>query len=99
MATTNEEPRLSTEPTAPQTNLHDAAAPADAMLADNEKGKESLSGQEENKEEEPEYATGLKLLILMVALLLCQFLVALDMVSRGTGAVKIFQLFHLNHST
>ncbi|KXX83200.1 putative HC-toxin efflux carrier TOXA [Madurella mycetomatis] len=93
MTTTTVEPRLSAEPTVPDTTLHDATAPADTMLVDNEKGKESLSGQEENKEEEPEYATGFKLLILMVALLLCQFLVALDMSIIATAIPRITSEF------
>ena len=58
------------------------ALPADngpapgTLLADSEKGDAP-----DAKKEEPNSATGLKPLILMTSLLLCQFLVALDMVS------------------
>lgn len=58
---------------------HDAA-PGPTAPVDSEKGAGSADG-DDDKAEEGDYATGLKLFILMTSLLLCQFLVALDMVS------------------
>ncbi|KAL2168882.1 hypothetical protein VTG60DRAFT_6717 [Thermothelomyces hinnuleus] len=86
------------EPIGPlENNVRDAAAHAHTMAIDSERGKESSGGQEENQEEEkkqPEYATGLKLVVLMAALLLCQFLVALDMSIMATAIPKITSEFH-----
>lgn len=58
---------------------HDAA-PGLTAPVDSEKGIGSADG-DDDKAEEGDYATGLKLFVLMTSLLLCQFLVALDMVS------------------
>ncbi|KAJ6443725.1 Major facilitator superfamily transporter [Purpureocillium lavendulum] len=64
------------------------------LLADQEKGGDGLSTQDDDKEEEPDYATGLKLVVLMTSLLLCQFLVALDMSIIATAIPKITNEFH-----
>lgn len=80
MATSEAKPQLAaSEPVASGPSNHDATGSPGTMFADREKGEESLSAQED-KEEEPDFASGFKVLVLMTALLLCQFLVALDMV-------------------
>ncbi|RYP67667.1 hypothetical protein DL771_007134 [Monosporascus sp. 5C6A] len=85
--------KLATEATDPEETSHDAAAPSGTMLVDSEKGEESLSAQED-KGEEPDYARGLKLLVLLTSLLLCQFLVALDMSIIATAIPRITREFH-----
>jgi hypothetical protein len=54
-----------------------SAAPTDTPPVDDEKGENS---SREDKGEVPDFASGLRLVTLMTSLLLCQFLVALDMV-------------------
>ncbi|PNY23063.1 Major facilitator superfamily transporter [Tolypocladium capitatum] len=85
----------------PEHAANQGAAPppaVDSMLVDPEKGGDGLSTQDEDKEEEPDFATGLKLVVLMTSLLLCQFLVALDIASPqsiiATAIPKITNEFH-----
>ncbi|KAK1637090.1 putative MFS transporter [Colletotrichum phormii] len=59
---------------------------------DSEKGTGSADGGDD-KPEEGDYATGMKLFILMTSLLLCQFLVALDMSIIATAIPKITREF------
>lgn len=73
------EPKVVAEGTPSDNTSHYAAATTDTVLVNSEKGVENQS-TEDDKGEEPDYASGLKLFILMTSLLLCQFLVALDMV-------------------
>ncbi|KAK1541147.1 major facilitator superfamily transporter [Colletotrichum paranaense] len=70
---------------------HDAASGPTAPV-DSEKGTGSADG-DDDKAEEGDYATGLKLFILMTSLLLCQFLVALDMSIIATAIPKITREF------
>ncbi|KAK1465104.1 major facilitator superfamily transporter [Colletotrichum melonis] len=70
---------------------HDAA-PGPTAPVDSEKGTGSADG-DDDKAEEGDYATGLKLFILMTSLLLCQFLVALDMSIIATAIPKITREF------
>lgn len=56
-----------------------SSSPRDTALFDSEKGEDH---EEKAEPEEEDFATGLRLIILMAAILLCQFLVALDMVRR-----------------
>ncbi|KAK7440914.1 hypothetical protein CaCOL14_001979 [Colletotrichum acutatum] len=70
---------------------HDAA-PGLTAPVDSEKGTGSADG-DDDKAEEGDYATGLKLFILMTSLLLCQFLVALDMSIIATAIPKITREF------
>ncbi|KAH8202937.1 hypothetical protein TruAng_002883 [Truncatella angustata] len=89
------EPTPSTEPTAFQKTSQDAAtAPSRTILVDIEKGEEGILNAHEHKESEADYATGLKLIVLMTSLLLCQFLVALDMSIIATAIPKITADFH-----
>ncbi|KXH43249.1 major facilitator superfamily transporter [Colletotrichum nymphaeae SA-01] len=70
---------------------HDAA-PGPTAPVDSEKGTGSADG-DDDKAEEGDYATGLKLFVLMTSLLLCQFLVALDMSIIATAIPKITREF------
>ena len=89
MATSAAEPQTATsEPVASELPSHDAAVTPDTMFADREKGEDSLSAREDKEEEEPDFASGFKVLVLMTALLLCQFLVALDMVRDFTLSLE-----------
>ncbi|KAI3555014.1 major facilitator superfamily transporter [Colletotrichum abscissum] len=76
---------------APLGHSHDAA-PGPTAPVDSEKGTGSADG-DDDKAEEGDYATGLKLFILMTSLLLCQFLVALDMSIIATAIPKITREF------
>ncbi|KAF6820853.1 major facilitator superfamily transporter [Colletotrichum plurivorum] len=94
MATTTTDTALAAENTAPGKASHDTAVAHETpVLVDSEKGAGSQSA-EDDKPEEGDYASGIKLLILMTSLLLCQFLVALDMSIIATAIPKITQEFH-----
>ena len=71
------EHKLSNEAKGLRHATRDTSAPTDTPPIDDEKGE---NGSGEDKGEVPDFASGLRLVTLMTSLLLCQFLVALDMV-------------------
>ncbi|KAK1974949.1 major facilitator superfamily domain-containing protein [Colletotrichum cereale] len=72
---------------------HDTA-PGLTAPVDSEKGTETRSADgKDDTPEEADYATGMKLFILMTSLLLCQFLVALDISIIATTIPRITREF------